>query len=311
LTASKELADLRHVKSSPTTTNQEAFMENTIKIDNRTMSRALVAFVSPAEPDPSRSEQFHSWVNLTNGRAFGAKDTPEAIAKDHGLSYLENDRVAINRGAEIRVRTYTPSEARADLTAPNGDPLKTEISVAKGPDRRWHNLSADPDAVARIVFPDNDIITIHRDRVPKSQVVLYETYAPREDDMMQAAQGSARLLSGRFIRSELTPEEFAFEHGFNHLQSKQGDNIAFNPSLLYTLEDVDHASIAARTNSDKEWQSRVSWEGKTNQEGGSKLLLTDSEHAAQVVFKREPQGARRSATRTAGPAIPAGVPDPK
>jgi hypothetical protein len=285
-------------------------MENTIKIDNRRMTRALVAFISPAEPDTSRSEQFHSWVNLTNGRAFGATGTPDEIAKEHGLTYLENDRVAINRGADIRVRTYTPSEARADLTSPNGTPLKTEISTGKGDDRRWHNLSVDPESVARIVFLDNDTIPIHRDWVPKGQVVLYEAYAPREDDAMQAAQGSARLMSGRAVRSELTPEEFAFEHSFNHLKTAAGDNIAFNPSLVYTLEDVDPSSIATRTNSEKEWQSRVSWEGDANQQGGSKLLLINSEDAAPVVFKRAPQGARRSA-KTPGPPILPGVSDPK
>ncbi len=278
-------------------------MENTIKIDSRRMNRPLVAFVTPAEPDPSRSDQFHSWVNLTNGRFFGAKGTPEEIAKEHGLAYLENDRVAINRGADIRVRSYTP----ADASANGGRPLKTEISTGKGDDRRWHYLSADPDTVARSVFPDNEIITIHRDRIPKSQIVFYEFYEPRKDDAMQNAQGSARLLSGRSIRSELTPEEFAFEHSFNHLKTEHGDNIAFNPSLTYISEAVDPASINAKTNSDKKWQSRVSWEGPTRQE--SKLLLAPIEAADPVVFKTAPQASRRSAPKADKPASPASSPD--
>ena len=160
---------------------------------------------------------------------------------------LRNDRVAINRGADIRVRSYTPSESRVPSASANGDrPLKSEISSGKGEDRRWHYLSADPDTVARSVFPDNDILTIHRDRIPKSRIVFYEFYEPREDDAMQNAQGSARLLCGRSIRSKLTPEEFAFEHGFNHLKTAAGDNIAINPSLAdtFTLEEVDPQSIA-------------------------------------------------------------------
>ena len=182
----------------------------------------------------------------------------------------------------------------------------------QGWDRRWHYLSTDPDTVARSVFPNNDIVTIHRDRVPKSQIVFYESYEPREDDAMQTAQGSARLLSGRSIRSELTPEEFAFEHGFNHLKTAAGDNIAFNPSLsdTFTLEEVDPQSIAARTNSDKQWQSRLAWEGPTRQESGSKLLLATSDDAAPAVFKREPQASRRPAAKTERTAGPANVDGP-
>jgi hypothetical protein len=93
-------------------------MESSIKIGTRRLSRDLVAFIAPAQPDPSRVEPFHSWVTLTNGSSFGAVETPEQIAKANGFSYLDKDRVAINRGADIRVRTYVASRNAADVKAP-------------------------------------------------------------------------------------------------------------------------------------------------------------------------------------------------
>jgi hypothetical protein len=123
--------------------------------------------------------------------------------------------------------------------------------------------------------------------------MFYEDYTPRPDDAVQDAQGSARLLTGRNVRSTMTPAEFAFEHGFNHLKTDWGDDIAFNPRLNFTLEEVNPDEIKVQTGTREEFQTRLTWEGQVRQQTGSKLLMSPEDEAARVVFAGEPQGARR------------------
>ena len=276
-------------------------MENIIKIGSRQMRRDQVAFIAPAAPDPTRREQFHSWVTLANGTTFGTTETPEQIATQHRFTYIADDQVAINREAYVRIRSFTPAEDSSNPTTPSGQPIRTEISVGKDRDRRWQNLSTDPGAVARAVFPGADIVSINRDYVPVDHVAFYDAYAPRPDDRVQNAQGAARLVTGRTILGLMTPQEFAFDHGFNHLGTDWGDDTAFNPRFAFILEALNPDEIKDQIGSTKEWQTRLSWEGPTRQLSGSKLLLTPDDEAAPVVFAGEPQGARRGPKPLNGP----------
>jgi hypothetical protein len=229
-------------------------MENIIKIGNRQMRRDQVAFIAPAVPDPAHRERFHSWVTLANGTTFGTAETPEQIATQHRFTYIADDQVAINREAYVRIRSFTPSEDSTNPTAPSGQPIQTEISVGKDRDRRWQNLSTAPAAVARAVFPGAEIAIIHRDYVPIDHVVFYDDYTPRPDDRVQNAKGAARLLTGRTILGLVTPQEFAFDHGFNHLHTDWGDDIAFNPQFPFILEALNPDEIKDQIGSTRDWR---------------------------------------------------------
>ena len=271
-------------------------MTTTITLAGRVLRRDQIALVEAFDPAASKLENAagsQARVILSNGRNFLIPQTPAEFAEANGFRHLQQDNLALNPGFDFRVRTYNRAEGQSSNARAE---YQTEISWGEGLSRQWKNLKTDPDAVAAAVFSGKtDIVPIHRDRVPLSDVVLVEAFSPKAGTTIANADnfhGTVVLANGRTILSEETPAKFAEQHGFNHLNT-MGDDIAVNPKAVLTLEAFDTKAAQDRNPNfiapKEERLTRLAW--GSGGAGESKLLRSDPKTAAKSLFKPEQVGS--------------------
>jgi hypothetical protein len=150
----------------------------------------------------------------------------------------------------------------------------------------------------------SEIITIGTRLIPKKQIAFIEAFDPASANprfnSSKEFHGRLVLLNRDSALTEATVEAFAEEHGFRLLEA---DKLAANPGVDFAVERFE-PSEKIQTN--KPYATRLRWRDPYSSEDQSKLLLTDPEKVAELLFglnaSPAPKPAERKTRRRANTA---------
>jgi hypothetical protein len=147
----------------------------------------------------------------------------------------------------------------------------------------------------------SEIITIGTRLIPKKHIVFIEAFDPATANPRfnspKEFRGRLVLLNRDSVLTEATVEAFAEEHGFRLLEA---DKLAANPGVDFAVERFE-PSEKIQTN--KPYATRLRWRDPNSSEDQSKLLLTEPETVAEILFDLakasppQPPAPRRSRKR--------------